>query len=190
MTNADQPEVKVINLEKKLLFVGQPYVFLETCLNIFFTDTWDQRIKIPYINAFFDRIPGQIDGKTLFDSNETHCNLWVGARTGNGLYGRRQVSLTDGTRKLLRVSRVIYLIQQRTLNIPTRNEDGVTIKMAHLCHNSLCVNPTHLILQEKITNIEKSIVLTKDSVQKIITHCAYFKHLIQVNNINQNKNLV
>ena len=88
------------------------------------------------INAFFDRIQGQINAKTLFDSNETHCNLWLGARTGNGLYGRKQVSLPDGTRKLMRVSRVIYMIQQRTLNVPTSNEDGVTIEMSHLCHNS------------------------------------------------------
>ena len=121
----------------------------------FFTDTWDQRCKMTDINAFFDRNQGQIDAKTLFDSNETHCNLWLGARTGNGLYGRKQVSLPDGTRKLMRVSRVIYMIQQRTLNVPTSNEDGVTIEMSHLCHNSLCVNPTHLILEEKITNIER-----------------------------------
>ena len=67
-----------------------------------------------------------------------------------------QVSLPDGTTKLMTVSRVIYMIQQRTLNIPTRNEDGVTIEMSHLCHNSLCVNPTHLILEEKITNIERN----------------------------------
>ena len=49
-------------------------ITMEICLNIFFTDTWDQRCKMTDTNAFFDRIQGQIDAKTLFDSNETHCN--------------------------------------------------------------------------------------------------------------------
>ena len=90
-----------------------------------------------------------------FYHNSIQCHLWLGARTGNGLYGRKSVTFPDGSNKLMRVSRVVYMIKHQSLIIPVVNEQGHILEMSHLCHTSLCVNPDHLVLEKKITNSER-----------------------------------
>lgn len=73
-----------------------------------------------HLNEFFDKLDQQISSKTVFDVNHKHCHLWQGAKTSDGLYGRKKVKFLDGTTKLMRVSRVVYMIKMRILDIPLK----------------------------------------------------------------------
>ena len=97
----------------------------------------------------------QMRSKTLVNANDKKCNIWQGATTSDGKYGRKRVTFPDGNSKLMRVSRVVYLIKYKTFNIPDSDESGNPVEMSHLCHNSLCVNPDHLVLESKTSNLER-----------------------------------
>ena len=107
------------------------------------------------LNSFFEKLTQQLHSNTSVNYNDKHCDLWLGARTSNGLYGRKQVTFPDGARKIMRVSRVIFMIQHRSLVIPQFNEEGEVLEMSHLCHNTLCVNPEHLVLETKALNCDR-----------------------------------
>lgn len=115
------------------------------------------------LNHFFEKIQQQISAKTNVNANTRNCDLWLGATTSDGLYGRKQVTFPDGSRKLMRISRVIYMIRHKILIIPTVNDAGNALEMSHLCHNSLCVNSDHINLEPKAVNLERKHCVNQDS---------------------------
>ena len=103
--------------------------------------------------AFFDNFEHQIHIKSV-DSDFPHgCRLWTGAVNGN--YARKRVQYPDGTMKLEYVSRLIYMCVNRVFKVPRLDAHGHKLDMSHLCNNSLCVLPAHLVLEEHDVNMER-----------------------------------
>ena len=48
-----------------------------------------------------------------------------------------------------RCHRVSYMAAHEILraDMPCTNDDGKKLEVSHLCHNGICVNPAHLVLQ-------------------------------------------
>ena len=104
---------------------------------------------------FFEKISHQLRNNTNFDSNAKRCDLWLGARTSDGLYGRKQVKFPSGNRVLMRVSRVVYMIKHKMMEIPRVDQHNNILEVSHLCHQTLCVKPDHLVLESKALNNER-----------------------------------
>ena len=104
---------------------------------------------------FFEKISHQLRNNTEFDSNAKHCDLWLGARTSDDLYGRKQVKFSSGNRVLMRVSRVVYIIKLKMMEIPRVDQRNNILEVAHLCHQTLCIKPDHLVLESKALNNER-----------------------------------
>lgn len=130
---------------------------MDNCLHPILSLSLVSSLYFVTMEAFFNNLKAQIDAKTQFNVNDNGCNLWIGARTSNGLYGRKQVTFPDGNRKLMRISRVVQMVKGHMLYVPAVNDEGHIIEMSHLCHNSLCVNPDHLILELRNTNAERKL---------------------------------
>ena len=86
----------------------------------------------------------------------THgCLEWQGAKTRNGGYGRLVLGVPGGGKKEFRVHRLQYMVMNRILEIPRTDENGSLLDVSHLCHNSVCVTPEHLILELHSKNMER-----------------------------------
>ena len=101
---------------------------------------------------FFEKISHQIRNNTDFDSNAKHCDLWLGARTSDG---RKLVKFPSGNRVLMHVSRVVYMIKLKMMEIPRVDQHDNILEVSHLCHQTLCVKPDHLVLESKHSNNER-----------------------------------
>ena len=104
---------------------------------------------------FFEKISHQLRNNTDFDSNAKHYDLWLGARTSDGLYGRKQVKFPSGNRVLMRVSWVVYMIKHKMMEMPCVDQHDDILEVSHLCHQTLCVKPDHLVLESKALNNER-----------------------------------
>lgn len=82
----------------------------------------------------------------FYNSLATNCR-----RRGNNQgpkYGRVKITLPDNTRKVFLAHRFLYMLHTNTLHIPHDKQ------ISHICHNSLCINPLHLSLEEAHVNNE------------------------------------
>lgn len=102
---------------------------------------------------FFERLEHQILDKSVITDMPNGCRLWTGAVTNN--YGRKRVKYPNGTTKLEYVSRLVYMYVHRVLIIPANDINGNKLDMSHLCNNTLCVLPQHLVLEPHNTNMER-----------------------------------
>ena len=80
------------------------------------------------------------------------CKIWIGCRDSEG-YGKKRVTWPNGRKTLTRVHRLAYMAHHNSLKLPTVNNFGETLEVSHLCHNKLCVNPDHLILETPNNNM-------------------------------------
>ena len=134
--------------------------------------TSSKRQNMADLSDFFSKLKHQIDAKSYFNANSQSCVMWQGATTSNGLYGRKKVKFPDGNTKLMRVSRVIYMIKHKSLTIPTENDAGQSLEMSHLCHHTLCVSPDHLLLEPQSTNNERKHCYNQNICTKShLPHC-------------------
>ena len=97
---------------------------------------------------FFEKISHQLRNNTNFDSNAKRCDLWLGD-------GRKQVKFPSGNRVLMRVSRVVYMIKHKMMEIPRVDQHNNILEVSHLCYQTLCFKPDHLVLESKALNNER-----------------------------------
>ena len=96
----------------------------------------------------------QIMNKSVDMGNPHGCRLWQGYTTPLG-YGRKRVTLPDGTSKQIMVSRVVYMCREQTFDIREHDDSGEKLEMSHLCHHKLCVRQNHLVLEPHSVNMER-----------------------------------
>jgi len=127
---------------------------------------------VSYFQGYEDEIwanmsPGQklnlihrVEQKTASPEPWTYCRNWIPAKRAEE-YGRIRASVPGKIKsKVLYAHRIKYKI----------THPMVTIKdwdVSHLCHNSRCVNPGHLILESREENNRRNMC---KSVGKCLGH--------------------
>lgn len=109
------------------------------------------------MEAFWDSISLVFLKKTVANHGIHACTVWTGARE-HGVYGKKVVVWPDGQKKTERVHRLSFMLHHRILraNMPSHNEIGEPIEVSHICHNSLCIRPDHLVLETHRTNMGRN----------------------------------
>ena len=81
-------------------------------------------------------------------------------------YGRVKITFPDNSKKVLLAHRFMYMLHTNTIHI---QQD---MHVSHICHNSLCINPLHLSLEEAHVNNERQ--LCKHLIPKVcLKHAGY-----------------
>ena len=68
-------------------------------------------------------------------------------------YGRINVTFLSGIKKLIYAHRLIYFLNIRDID---GLENG-NLHCSHICHNTKCINPVHISLEEPFINQERKI---------------------------------
>lgn len=94
--------------------------------------------------------------KTQYDQGPLHCNEWVGA-LHQGKYGKMLVCWPDGTKRMERTNRIAYIAANKIpkADLASHDAEGHKLEVSHLCHNGICLKPSHLVLETHETNIER-----------------------------------
>ena len=112
-----------------------------------------------YIMAdFFERAHAKLRARTMRENGPHGCLYWVGAVARTG-YGRMLVTMDDGTKQILRVHRVAYMVAHHLTpgQVPQKTPTGEQLDVSHICHSKECVEPTHLVLEPHSTNNVRKI---------------------------------
>lgn len=75
------------------------------------------------------------------------CRIW----TGHQFNGYGQIGYRD---KIVGSHKVSLMVKMGLESLPKTNEKGEILETRHLCNNSLCMEPTHLLLGTKAENAE------------------------------------
>ena len=95
--------------------------------------------------------------KTVKSGNRHGCIMWTGACSDSG-YGRvrNPFSKLNNQPTMYRIHRLVYLLQNiykyNDLCLPKCDVIGHELDVSHICHNKLCVNIDHLILEAHFIN--------------------------------------
>lgn len=140
---------------------------LGPCMDFFLyiMDADWRREKLEILLEKIDR--GRVNGLgcNFFDSNLATNRRQMGNNTGP-TYGRVKITFPDGSKKVLLAHRFMYMLHTNTIHIPHDKH------VSHTCHNSLCINPLHLSLEEAYVNNERQ--LCKHLVPKVcLKHAGY-----------------
>lgn len=108
------------------------------------------------MDAFWGRLGQKLAKKTNFKQGQLECDVWVGGRE-HSTYGKTTVTWPDGKKTVERAHRLAFMVATQTLrvNMPLLDAMGKKLEVSHLCHNSLCVKPAHIILESHETNLER-----------------------------------
>jgi len=80
------------------------------------------------------------------------CIIWQGGVHRATGYGRlRRCKLFEKTCDLY-AHRVAYMLKCNSVSLPLVNDAGKCLEVSHLCHNKLCMEPNHLIVETKGEN--------------------------------------
>ena len=84
------------------------------------------------------------------------CLIWSGGKSTPkpNQYGRKRVKIPilDIASKVMYVHRIVYMCHNYDMRILDKN---LGLEVSHLCHNSLCARPTHLVLETHEQNSER-----------------------------------
>lgn len=106
-------------------------------------------------NAWRERMWDVVRQKCAVPDEQFGCIKWQGAVFQPGGYGKLAVQWTDQKRKYFRVHRLVYMLEHKLSEIPTQGSGGVRVEISHICHQKLCVQPDHLILESHETYMER-----------------------------------
>jgi hypothetical protein len=110
--------------------------------------------------------------KLLWKSHESgSCRVWNGA-TANG-YGRQRAVLPGGKVQTFGAHRCAYIIKSGSITIPTQ-QGKQNLEVSHLCHNKLCINQEHLVLETQAVNASRNrCALLKHCTQRHSPRCVF-----------------
>ena len=107
------------------------------------------------IDIKFDHILEKLLTKTV-KTGKNQCFLWSGVTKNNGtgtVYGisRNPFHKLGGNRpKFVTIHRLVYMCKNKITAVPSNDVDQGDI--SHLCHQPLCINPAHLVLEAHSVN--------------------------------------
>lgn len=105
------------------------------------------------MEVFWQNLQQKLDSRGQFNGNRSPCRVWIGAVDQRG-YGRIVVKWPNGHSTTERVHRVALMVKYRWLktDFPRKDIDGKTLEVSHLCHNKLCFNTEHLVIETHEAN--------------------------------------
>ena len=83
------------------------------------------------------------------------CILWTGCCDRHG-YGRKRVTWHYDASKTERVHRMAYMVNHKLTELPRTSESGELLEISHLCHQKLCINPEHLVIEAYMVNMSRA----------------------------------
>ena len=159
-----------------------------TCSLVFIRPRKMTTIDIPAILA---RLYDKCDKPT----GRYGCILWRGA-TYDGLYGKMRnpmSSLYDQPR-YIRVHRLVYLLHNisdfKSLKLPREDSAGNPLDVSHICHNSLCVNISHLVLEPHYINCSRKDCIRYGRCENHAPACLLGMLIGEINNSIQYYSIV
>ncbi|KAJ8311422.1 hypothetical protein KUTeg_010777 [Tegillarca granosa] len=108
------------------------------------------------MEAFFAKYQAKLESNSFILPNHMDCRVWGGARYASG-YGQIRVAWPLGTfitRKHEKVHRLAWMCFHKQI-APHYDAFDQVLHVSHLCHNRLCIHPTHLVLETKHINEER-----------------------------------
>lgn len=105
---------------------------------------------------FFQDLDNKFNKKTTKLHNIYGCVAWNGYVDKLG-YGVQNVNWPVEGAKKERAHRLAYMIKHRISrnDMPRLDNNNNKIECSHLCHNKICVNSEHLVLEPHATNQER-----------------------------------
>ena len=113
--------------------------------------------KMADINQFWKKISKSFAKNYKLDGD---CVNFKGFKDPDG-YGVKPVTWPDGRVKQERAHRVAYMLKHRLIRdeVPRLDVNGLDMDVSHLCHNQLCITPSHLVLESHSTNMSQHYFL-------------------------------
>lgn len=96
------------------------------------------------MDAFFRDFQFKLKKKSKHQPEENSCVLWTGNVSYSG-YGLQSVKWPVEGRKLEKAHRVALMVERGLTRSQFRDVEG---EVSHLCHNKLCVNTAHLVIEQ------------------------------------------
>ena len=91
------------------------------------------------------------------------CILWSGSCDRHG-YGRKTVTwCTTGKLKVELAHIVAYMLHKKLTELPRTNDAGDLMDISHRCHEKLCINPDHLVLEPHSQNMLRDACFRRGS---------------------------
>ena len=105
----------------------------------------------------------------LINSEEAEngtCIIWTGAtqRRNNYVLGMINVTYPNAKRTKMNVARLAKILQLKSTDL-AKNLDA-----SHLCHNALCVNTDHIVLEPREINNQRKICVAAHQCTTHIVH--------------------
>lgn len=109
------------------------------------------------MDDFWNDIQQKFNRKTEESGNGKGCIVWTGAKKGKSGYGIQVVNWPGGEEKREAAHRLAYMIRHRMTryDMPTVDENNNKVECSHICHNKLCVNVNHIVLEPHAINLDR-----------------------------------
>ena len=109
------------------------------------------------MELFWEKIRNRLNRLSQPVGNPQGCIVFRGqiTREGEG-YGIMKVKWPGyETFKVEKAHRMAYMLHNRLTYtmIPRINEKGEPLECSHICHMSICINPTHIVLETHSSNL-------------------------------------
>lgn len=111
-------------------------------------------VKMADNHKFWEKIRKSLVKKSKLSGN---CVEFTGSNINDDGYGIKKVTWPDGSTKHEKVHRVSYMLEHQLLRseIPRIDANGDALHVSHLCHNKICMKPSHLVLESQLTNVSR-----------------------------------
>ena len=121
-----------------------------------------------FMDNFFEKYTDLLLSSSILSENG-ECQIWTGGTNtkGNYVWGMINVTYPSGKRCKINVARLSKMLEMKNVDLD-KNLDA-----SHLCHNSLCINPQHIILEPHVINNQRRFCV---SSQKCTTHILHGTH--------------
>ncbi len=108
------------------------------------------------MEGFFQDLEIKFTKKTRNLGNQWGCIAWEGYVDKYG-YGVQNVRWPTVGLKKESAHRVAYMIRHKLSrdDMPRFDEKGAAVECSHLCHNKLCVNPDHILIENHALNQDR-----------------------------------
>lgn len=114
------------------------------------------------MDAFFRDLQFKLKKKSKHQPGENSCVLWTGNVSYSG-YGLQSVKWPVEGRKLEKAHRVALMVERGLTRSQFRDVEG---EVSHLCHNKLCVNTAHLVIEQHWLTRSESIASCRGAAPK------------------------
>ena len=106
------------------------------------------------MEAFYQKYRTKLQDKSALGENR-ECIIWTGTSTPNGKYGIINCRFPGAIGwKSVYVHRLAYMIEHQSAYLPA-------VDVSHLCHNTSCINVTHLVLEPHGFNNSRQTCVSK-----------------------------